>query len=111
MTWTNLTILIALGIIHSASLWLVTLGAKKLGAPSVLLEWLPIALGLPTAYLAFPLALRIVMGVQLIGPEERLLGASLGLPAAVGAEAMYVAIKTIGPRIAEALLARIHGED
>jgi len=111
MTWTSLTILLAIGALHSASLWLVTLGAKRIGAPSALLQWMPMALGIPSAYLVFPLALRLVTGVELAGIEERLIGASLGLPAAVGAEAMYVTIKTVGPRIADALLARIHGDD
>jgi len=109
MTWTSLTILLALGALHSASLWLVTLGAKKAGAPRVLLQWLPLVLGIPSAYLAFPIALRIVTGSGLVGVEERLLGACIGLPAAIGAEAVYRLMRGLVPKIADKLLGRIDG--
>lgn len=111
MTFTHLLLLLAIGVTHSASLWLVTLGAKKAGAPSIALQWLPMLLGVPSAYLVFPLAIRLVMGVELAGIEERLIGASLGLPAAVGAEAMYLTLRSVWPKITEAVLARIHGDD
>ena len=110
MSWTHLTLFLAIGALHSASLWLVTLGAKRLGAPSLALKWMPLLIGVPTAYLGFPVAVELVMGLRLTEWESLALGACLGVPAAIGAEAVYqVAWKTI-PRVVEALLGRL-GDD
>lgn len=111
MTWTSLSILLAIGALHSASLWLVTLFAKRLGAPANVLRITPLVLGIVSAYLAFPLALRAVAGVELVGIEERLLGALVGVPAAAGAEAVYRLAWSTVPRVVDALLGRLgHGE-
>jgi len=110
MNWTHLTLFLALGALHSASLWLVTLGAKRLGAPSLALKWMPLLIGVPTAYLGFPVAVGLVMGLRLTEWESLALGACLGVPAAIGAEAVYqIAWKTI-PRVVEALLGRLGNE-
>jgi len=107
VTFTHLALLLSIGAFHSASLWLVTLGAKRLGAPSIALKWMPLLIGVPTAYLAFPLAVELVMGLRLTEWESLALGGCLGVPAAIGAEAVYqVAWKTI-PRVVEALLGRL----
>lgn len=107
MTFTHLALLLSIGAIHSALLWLVTLGAKRLGAPSVALQWLPLLLGVPTAYLGFPLAVELVMGVQVATWQNLALGGCLGVPAAIGSEAVYrVAWRTM-PRVVDALLGRL----
>lgn len=107
MSWTHLTLFLALGALHSASLWLVTTGAQRLGAPGSVLKWMPLLIGVPTAYLGFPVAVELVMGLRLTEWESLALGACLGVPAAIGAEAVYqVAWKTI-PRVVEALLGRL----
>ena len=107
MTWTHLSILLAIGALHSASLWLVTLGAKRVGVPAKILRVTPLVLGVVSAYLAFPLALRVVSGVELHGYEERLLGAMVGVPAAAGAEAIYRLARSTIPRVIDALLGRL----
>ena len=111
MTFTQLALFLALGALHSASLWLVTLGAKRLGAPSLALKWMPLLIGVPTAYLGFPVAVELVMGLRLTEWESLALGACLGVPAAIGAEAVYqLAWKTI-PRVVEALLGRLTNDN
>jgi len=110
MTFTHLTLLLSIGAFHSASLWLVTLGAKRLGAPSGLIQWLPLLLGVPTAYLGFPLAVELVMGIELTDWHNLALGGCLGVPAAIGSEAVYrLAWKTM-PRVVDALLGRLGNE-
>jgi hypothetical protein len=109
MTFTHLAILLAIGALHSASLWLVTLGAKRV-VPASVVPWIPICAGVPTAYLAFPLALRIVTGVELTDVNDLTLCALLGIPAAVGAEAVYRIASSLVPRIADKLIGRL-GDD
>ena len=110
MTFTQLALFLALGALHSASLWLVTTGAQRLGAPGSALKWMPLLIGVPTAYLGFPVAVELVMGLRLTEWESLALGACLGVPAAIGAEAVYqIAWKTI-PRVVEALLGRLGDE-
>jgi hypothetical protein len=107
MTFTQLALFLAIGALHSASLWLVTTGAQRFGVPGSVLKWMPLLLGIPTAYLAFPVAVELVMGLRLTEWESLALGACLGVPAAIGAEAVYqIAWKTI-PRVVEALLGRL----
>jgi hypothetical protein len=110
MTWSHLSILLAIGAIHSSSLWLVTLGAKKSGASARLLRALPLLLGVPSAFFLFPIALRLVTGVELVGLEERLACSIIGVPAAIGAEAVYRLASTVVPRITDALIKRLSDE-
>ena len=111
MNWSQFAILLAVGAVHSASLWLVTLGAKRFGVPARILRVTPLVLGVVSAYLAFPLALRVVSGVELHGYEERLLGAMVGVPAAAGAEAIYRLARSMVPRIVDALVSRLGSSD
>ena len=111
MNWSQFAILLAVGAVHSASLWLVTLGAKRFGVPARILRVTPLVLGVVSAYLAFPLALRMVAGVELAGVDERVLGALLGVPAAAGAEAVYRLAWSTIPRVVDALIGRLGHED
>lgn len=109
MSWSNFGILLAIGALHSASLWLITLAAKRSGANGLLLRLMPLLLGVPSAYLAFPLAMRVVAGVELAGVEDKLLSAAMGLPAAAGAEAVYRVVASVLPKITDAIVGRING--
>ena len=105
MTIDQLIILLAVGVLHSASLWLVTLMAKRLGLPSRALRYVPLVVGVPSAWLGFSLALQLVMGAE----HHTDIGALLGIPAAAGAEACYRLVARYVPQLAERLLGQSGG--
>ena len=111
MTWTHFSILLGVGALHSCLLWVATLGAKRLGISGRMLRLTPLVLGVVSAWASFPLALRMVTGMEINGLREELLGALLGVPAAAGAEGVYRIASTLLPRVTEALLSRLSGKD
>ena len=105
MTFTHLGILLTLGGLHSASLWAVTLAAKRAGLRGNLLRLVPIALGVPSAWYAFPLALHLVTGQDI----QTHIGAGLGVVAAAGAEVCYRTLARYAPQLTERLLGQLGG--
>lgn len=105
ITWDTLLILLAIGAIHSALLWTVIDWTKSAGLKGrFAIRAFSIAIGAVSAFVAFPFALRIVAGIELVGLEERSIGAMLGIPAAIGAEGMYRMIdRSLGEIVAAAI--------
>ena len=113
MNWTHLTILFAIGMVHSALLWLITLGFKRNGLEGKALSWVPLILGVPSSGLGFPFAFVAVTSIR---PENLAewgvmvaLGLFFGLPAAFGAEVTYRLAWRTMPRVVNALIGRAEG--
>jgi len=111
MSYDQILILLALGALHSASLWAITLGINK-GIKSAgrdLKDWtvrsIPVLFGIPSAHYGFPLALHISGGeFTQIHPVMSIV---LGLAAAAGSEGMYRAANGILPRLVDILLGKV----
>lgn len=111
MSYDQILVLLALGALHSASLWAITLGINSglKGAGHHLRDWtvrsIPVLFGIPSAHYGFPLALHISGGeFTQIHPVTSIV---LGLAAAAGSEGMYRAAKSILPRLADILLGKV----
>ena len=104
MQFNHILILIVIGVVHSALLWIVTLGAKRMGAPGPVLQWMPLVLGVISAFFLFPLALFLVTGVEIHSWEQLVVGAFLGFPAALGAESAYRISWAVMPKLIERIL-------
>ena len=111
MTFTTLFILLIVGGVHSAALWAATLGAKRFGVPGNVLRWMPLTLGIVSAYVGFPLALRAVTGVELAGAMDYGVGVILGIFAAAGAEVCYRLAWKVIPQLVERAIGRLGHED
>lgn len=89
MNWESTLILLALGVLHSFCLWVVTIAIKKeSGITGRLLRLTPLFLAVPSAAVLVPLSIRLVTGQTLIG-WELLAGPIFGLAAAAGSEVVY----------------------
>lgn len=111
MTAMHFLVLLAVGVIHSALLWLTTLGLKRFGLAGSQLKWAPLVMAVPSSCIGFPFAVVLVTGIRPTTPTEwaitLVIGAGLGLPAALGAELAYqLAWKTV-PRLVNVLIGRL----
>jgi hypothetical protein len=113
MNWAHLSILLAIGALHSASLWIVTLGFKRLGMGPRKLTWAPFLMALPSGCLGFPFALVLVTGIRPLLPIEwavtAVVGVGMSIPAAFGAEVAYRIATKLIPRVVDRLLGRLGG--
>jgi len=111
ITWDQAAILLGIGVMHSASLWLVTLSFNATARsadrhpPNWLLRTIPAMLGIPSAHYGFPLALHL-SGVTAY-ESHPVVSVGLGLVAAAGAEGTYRAAQQILPRLTDRLLDKV----
>jgi len=107
MNWESVLILLLLGVVHSFCLWVVTIAVKKeTGARGRTLRLIPMFIGVPSAAILVPLAVRLVTGESLIG-HELWAGPIFGIAAAAGSEVVY----RLGLRLLPLVIAHYRGKE